>query len=185
MTSFPGTFLNKGFSILETLIALTIMVILIGISISNIQQYFAKLALERWCFQWISDAQLARTLSSYQLNEVRLIANNQSWLSGWSITTNGKTVREFIPTDYKTYRLIEIDPTMKQTQGFVNALSKDLTPQLIFIGGESAELGNGGFMASRLIVRHQTYPELIRHIIMGSGGRLRLCNPTSDRLGCQ
>jgi type IV fimbrial biogenesis protein FimT len=177
--------LSKGYSLLELLIVLTITAILFGITGSIIQQHIAELTIERWCLQWIADAQLARSLSSQRISEVKLIALEQSWLSGWSITSNGRTLREFNPQDYKIYRLIELDPAMRQTQGFVDSLSGNLNPQLIFVGGEPAELRNGGFMASRLIIRHQTHPQIVRHIIMGSGGRLRLCNPASDRLGCQ
>ena len=185
MKSSPGISLTKGFSLLEVIIVMTITAILIGIGSLQIQYHLAKLTLERWCLQWISDAQLARSLSVNTAVEIKFIANSSSWLSGWHIIKNGNVVREFNPTHYHAYRFIELDPSMKQTQGFVDSLSKDPTPRLIFTSGESAQLENGGFMASRLIVRHQRFHNLTRHIILSPGGRLRLCDPNSDRLRCQ
>ena len=169
---------------MEVIIVMTITGILIGFGNFQIQYQLAKLTLDRWCLQWISDAQLARSLSINTVSEIRFIANSSSWLSGWHITKNGHVIHDFNPADYHAYRFIELDPSMKQTQGFVDSLSKDPTPRLIFTSGESAELENGGFMASRLIVRHQQFHNVTRHIIMSPGGRLRLCDPHSDRLGC-
>ena len=93
MKSSPGISLTKGFSLLEVIIVMTITAILIGIGSLQIQYHLAKLTLERWCLQWISDAQLARSLSVNTAVEIEFIANSSSWLSGWHIIKNGNVVR--------------------------------------------------------------------------------------------
>jgi type IV fimbrial biogenesis protein FimT len=49
----------------------------------------------------------------------------------------------------------------------------------------AAKSQSGGFVANRVVFRHQSASEIERHAILSSGGRWRLCDPAQDRRACR
>lgn len=56
---------------------------------------------------------------------------------------------------------------------------------LTFNAVGAAQMRHGGFVANRIVFWSEKYPELERQILMGAGGRLRLCQPTRDNPSCK
>jgi len=57
--------------------------------------------------------------------------------------------------------------------------------QIGFDAFGSAKSQSGGFVANRMVFRHQHAPGIERHAILSSGGRWRLCDPDQDRRACR
>lgn len=55
---------------------------------------------------------------------------------------------------------------------------------ILFNAAGAAKTGHGGFVANRLILGHRKVPELERQLILGSGGRWRICDPARDAKRC-
>jgi type IV fimbrial biogenesis protein FimT len=55
---------------------------------------------------------------------------------------------------------------------------------ILFNPAGAAKTGQGGFVANRLILGHDRAPSLERQLILGSGGRWRICDPARDTKRC-
>ncbi|MBU3564518.1 GspH/FimT family pseudopilin [Polynucleobacter sp. MWH-HuK1] len=55
---------------------------------------------------------------------------------------------------------------------------------VLFNTAGAAKTGQGGFVANRLILGHQRAAHLERQMILGSGGRWRICDPSRDSKRC-
>lgn len=55
---------------------------------------------------------------------------------------------------------------------------------ILFNAAGAAKTAQGGFVANRLVLGHQRYPNLERQVILGSGGRWRICDPARDTKRC-
>ena len=56
---------------------------------------------------------------------------------------------------------------------------------ILFNAAGAAKSAQGGFVANRLILGHDRDSGLERHLILGSGGRWRICNPSKDSKACK
>ena len=56
---------------------------------------------------------------------------------------------------------------------------------ILFNAAGAAKTAQGGFVANRLILGHDRESRLERHLILGSGGRWRICDPTTDSKACK
>ena len=56
---------------------------------------------------------------------------------------------------------------------------------ILFNAAGAAKSGQGGFVANRLILGHLGDPTLERQLILGSGGRWRICDPARDAKHCR
>ncbi len=56
---------------------------------------------------------------------------------------------------------------------------------ILFNAAGAAKTAHGGFVANRLILGHDRDPELERQLILGSGGRWRICDPSKDSKACK
>lgn len=55
---------------------------------------------------------------------------------------------------------------------------------ILFNAAGAAKTGQGGFVANRLILGHLRDGSLERQLILGSGGRWRICDPARDANRC-
>ena len=55
---------------------------------------------------------------------------------------------------------------------------------ILFNAAGAAKTGQGGFVANRLILGHLSDTGLERQLILGSGGRWRICDPARDAKRC-
>ena len=56
---------------------------------------------------------------------------------------------------------------------------------ILFNAAGAAKTAQGGFVANRLILGHDRDSGLERHLILGSGGRWRICDPNTDIKSCK
>ncbi len=56
---------------------------------------------------------------------------------------------------------------------------------ILFNAAGAAKTVQGGFVANRLILGHDRDSGLERHLILGSGGRWRICDPIKDSKACK
>lgn len=56
---------------------------------------------------------------------------------------------------------------------------------ILFNAAGAAKTAQGGFVANRLILGHDQNPTLERQLILGSGGRWRMCDPARDTKACK
>lgn len=140
---------------------------------------------------FIQDAQLARQLSR-QLNEKVSLKpvdgkDPHNWSKGWAVTRSTEAFKQGI--QIKTYTLnqhhlnaqVQIaNHLLKDSQQFTDMSSPNKARHISFQNGQPALLNNGGFVANRIIWQHKSYPGLMRHVILGPGGRWRICDPSKD-----
>jgi type IV fimbrial biogenesis protein FimT len=55
---------------------------------------------------------------------------------------------------------------------------------IAFNAAGAAKTAHGGFVANRLILGHERHPQLERQLILGRGGRWRICDPRKDAKSC-
>jgi type IV fimbrial biogenesis protein FimT len=187
--------LIKGFSLLEMTICLAIVGAMTGFGVNLFNRQIAELQLRRVVHSFIQDAQLSRQYSRSKNVEItmRPIQIND-WGEGWQIQENYFSKNnQAISTPLKSYSLksnqliglIHIpEDLLKPSQQFTDMSASNKSRHLSFKNGQMALLKNGGFVANRIIWQHTQYPDLIRHIILGPGGRWRTCNPKEDNQAC-
>ena len=56
---------------------------------------------------------------------------------------------------------------------------------ILFNAAGAAKTAQGGFVANRLVLGHLKDQGLERHVILGSGGRWRICDPHQDAKSCK
>jgi type IV fimbrial biogenesis protein FimT len=186
---------KNGFSLLEVMVCLAIVGVMTGFGVSLFNRQIAELQLRRVVHSFIQDAQLSRQYSRSKNVEItmRPIQVND-WGEGWQIQEKYFSKNHpLTPTTLKTYSLKEHrlngqinipSDVLKPSQQFTDMSAPNKSRHLSFTNGQMALLKNGGFVANRIIWQHTQYPDLIRHIILGPGGRWRTCNPKEDNQAC-
>jgi type IV fimbrial biogenesis protein FimT len=187
--------LIKGFSLLEMMICLAIVGAMTGFVVNLFNRQIAEMQLRTVVHSFIQDAQLSRQYSRSKNVKItmRPIQIND-WGEGWKIQENYFSKNnQAISTPLKIYSLksnqliglIHIpEDLLKPSQQFTDMSASNKSRHLSFKNGQMALLKNGGFVANRIIWQHTQYPDLIRHIILGPGGRWRTCNPKEDNQAC-
>jgi type IV fimbrial biogenesis protein FimT len=184
-----------GFSLIEMMICLAIVGVMTGFGVNLFNRQIAELQLRRVVHAFIQDAQLCRQYSrSKNIEMTMLPIQMNDWSEGWQIQENYFSKNHpAISTPLKIYSLksgqlkglIHIpEDLLKSSQQFTDMSAPHKARHLSFKNGQMALLKNGGFVANRIIWQHTQYPDLIRHIILGPGGRWRTCNPKEDNQVC-
>lgn len=186
---FPGELSDDGSSLLELLICITLLGFISLWSISNFQRQIAAQQLDALAQTFVQDAQLARQ-KSQQLREIvsmKPLGNrhNLSWTNGWNIKLGNASSRSLFKSYINTSPVEVAEHLLKPTQQFTDISAPGKVRHISFTNGEPALLHHGGFVANRIIWQHSRCPSLIRHIILGPGGRWRICNPDEDKQECQ
>jgi type IV fimbrial biogenesis protein FimT len=187
---------SKGFTLIEVLICLSMMAAMSAITAHLFSQQIALLQLDEVSQAFIQDAQLARQLSRQTDKTVTLKPLGRSefrdWSYGWEITQDVFSTEEPLKI-LKQYPLhgghlkgrIQIaHDSLKDSQQFTDMSAPHKARHISFESGNIALLGNGGFVANRIIWQHRQHPKLQMHVILGPGGRWRSCNPNRDNQKC-
>jgi type IV fimbrial biogenesis protein FimT len=191
----PHTFYLKsmgGFTLIEASICIALISTLVGFSISLFDRQISEIQLRRVVHAFIQDAQLSRQYSRQHSAEVvmRPLQTN-NWVYGWHIQildkstpTNRITLKTYSLESEKLQGIVRIpEELLKASQQFTD-ISAQRSRHLTFNNGQMALLKNGGFVANQIIWQHARHPELVRHVILGPGGRWRICDPREDNQGC-
>ena len=165
---------------------ITIVAITASITMPLLQKQIATREIESLARRFISHTQFTRQQALYLGEPVQIepIIDGK-WEMGWTVTSGcigkssqsvcnskvwfsqGKTAPIFFKRGDRHF----IDPHTGKTG-------------ILFNAAGAAKMAQGGFVANRLILGHQKILSLERHLILGSGGRWRICDPARDVKGC-
>jgi type IV fimbrial biogenesis protein FimT len=180
---------NKQFggSLLELMAVVLIVAIMAVMTMPCLQEQIATREIDAIARRFIAHANFARNQALY-LGQSILIsprADNQ-WETGWLIqsTCGDKTSRAGCPSKhwFSQERLFPV-----YFKGGGKGFSDPHSSQkgILFNAAGAAKTGQGGFVANRLILGHRRVSHLERQLIMGSGGRWRICDPRTDSKACK
>jgi type IV fimbrial biogenesis protein FimT len=188
---------NKmGFTLIEVLISLSMLAAMSAIAAHLYSQQIAHLQMDEVSHAFIQDANLARQLSRQMDKAVTIKPLGHSefrdWSYGWEIVQGAFSSKESLKT-LKQYplqrghlkgRIQVAHESLKDSQQFTDMSAPNKARHISFEFGKAALLNNGGFVANRIIWQHSAYSDMQRHLILGPGGRWRVCDPSKDRQKC-
>ena len=167
-----------GASLIELMAVISILAIMAVASIPSLSQQMATLELETIARRFIAHAHFARQ-QALVLGEMTRIApiKANNWDNGWNVQGGNQYSKIWFAQG-------SIYPVYLKDEGkqFIDPHSGQ--KGIIFNAAGAAKTGHGGFVANRLILGHQHMPQLERQLILGSGGRWRICNPQIDLRRC-
>jgi type IV fimbrial biogenesis protein FimT len=188
---------NKmGFTLIEVLISLSMLAAMSAIAAHLYGQQIAHSQMDEVSHAFIQDAHLARQLSR-QMNQAITLkplghSEFRDWSNGWEIVQGAFSSKESLKT-LKQYplqrghlngRIQVAHESLKDSQQFTDMSAPNKARHISFESGKAALLNNGGFVANRIIWQHSAYSDMHRHLILGPGGRWRVCDPNKDRQKC-
>lgn len=175
-----------GSSLLELMVVILIVAIIAMTTMPLLQNQIAAREIDSVARRFITHAHFARQ-QALHLGEQVLLApvTENGWDAGWLVKSGciAKGVQSSCTPQY-WFSQGAIDPIFFKGGGrqFVDPHSQKRG--ILFNAAGAAKTGQGGFVANRLILGHERAPNLERQLILGSGGRWRICDPARDAKGC-
>jgi type IV fimbrial biogenesis protein FimT len=188
---------NKmGFTLIEILISISMLAAMSAIAAHLYSQQIAHSQMDEVSHAFIQDAHLARQLSRQMDKAVTLKPLGHSefrdWSYGWEIVQGVfsseeplKTLKQYpLQRGHLKGRIQVAHESLKDSQQFTDMSAPNKARHISFESGKAALLNNGGFVANRIIWQHAAYSDMQRHLILGPGGRWRICDPSKDHQKC-
>ena len=187
LVSTGGKYLNKnGFSLLELMAVVLIIAIAAMTTMPLLQEQIAAREIETIARRFIAHAHFARQQALHLGQSVHLIPiSGDRWEEGWVVKSG--CPRKSVTTsciDKLWFSQASIDPVYFKGGGkqFIDPNSGKRG--ILFNAAGAAKTAQGGFVANRLILGHSRAPDIERQMILGSGGRWRICDPARDAKRC-
>ena len=164
-----------------------ILIIAISATISMplLQKQIAIHEIESVARRFIAHAHFARNQALYLGESARLEPSSGKWDGGWTVYS-GCIARANKPDCVSKIWISQgkTDPIF-----FKGGVRHFIDPHtgkagILFNAAGAAKTAQGGFVANRLVLGHQKVPSLERQLILGSGGRWRICDPARDAKRC-
>ncbi len=196
LAPIPTISTKMGFTLIEVLICLSMLAAMSAIAAHLYGQQIARSQLDEVSHAFIQDAHLARQLSRQMDQTITLKPLGDSefrdWSYGWEIVQGAfsseeplKTLKQYpLQSGHLKGRIQVAHESLKDSQQFTDMSAPNKARHVSFESGKAALLNNGGFVANRIIWQHATYSEMQRHLILGPGGRWRICDPSKDHQKC-
>ena len=168
------------------MVVILIVAIMAMITMPLLQNQIAAREIDSVARRFIAHAHFARQQAMHLGEQVLLApSTNIGWDAGWLVQSSciGKTAKpNCAPKHWFSQGVI--DPIYFKGGGkqFVDPHSGKRG--ILFNAAGAAKSGQGGFVANRLILGHDRAPGLERQLIVGSGGRWRICDPARDAKRC-
>lgn len=187
--SIGDKYLNKsqqGFGLLELMAVVLIIAIMAMITMPLFQNQIAAREIDTIARRFIAHAQFARQ-QAIHLGQPVLLAPimGDDWGSGWIVKSGciGKSANTAC-VEKIWFAQSKIEPIYFKGGGkqFIDPNSGKKGILFNVVG--AAKTAQGGFVANRLILGHDRIPDLERQMILGSGGRWRICDPATDTKRC-
>lgn len=156
------------------------------ITMPLLQKQVAIREIEFLARRFIAHAQFARQQALHLGEPVRLEPLlNGKWEGGWMITSVCMS-KAGKPSCVDKVWLTQgsIEPIFFQGGGKSFTDPHTGKVGILFNAAGAAKSAQGGFVANRLILRHSRDSSLERQLILGSGGRWRICDPSKDAKRC-
>jgi type IV fimbrial biogenesis protein FimT len=187
---------NMGFTLIEVLISLSMLAAMSSIAAHLYSQQIARSQLNEVSHAFIQDAHLARQLSRQMDKTITLKPLGhyefRDWSHGWEIVQGAfssdeppQTLKQYpLESGHLQGRIQVAKDSLKDSQQFTDMSAPNKARHISFESGKAALLNNGGFVANRIIWQHSAYSDMQRHLILGPGGRWRVCDPSKDHQKC-
>lgn len=180
---FPS---QLGFSLLELMAVVLMIAITAMMTMPLLHEQIAAREIETIARRFIAHAHFARQQALHLGQPVRLLPKSgDGWEAGWVVKSGciGKLVKVDC-IDKPWFSQASIDPVYFKGGGkqFIDPNSGKRG--ILFNAAGAAKTAQGGFIANRLILGHTRVPSLERQMILGSGGRWRICDPARDAKRC-
>jgi type IV fimbrial biogenesis protein FimT len=205
---------THGFTLIELMMVVSLIAILMLFSgqffMNQLKQYSAAAIVKATALGFIQDVQLAKTLATSLQKPVTITPRCfNSWDTGWRVFVNSNmqfdNQQDNILVRFALKEVTTIPPKgIKPPSGnqFSDVSLKYLfsqcqfalttppiqadsqTKHLSFNPLGAAQTKNGGFVANRLVFWSKEYSQVTYQVILGAGGRLRLCQPSKINPQC-
>ncbi len=178
---------ERGFSLLELMAVVLIIAIMAVMTMPLLHQQMAAREIDTIARRFIAHAQFARAQALTIGMPVQITPQNGNlWEEGWVVKSPcyDPKLRSSCVERY-WFSQGDIAPVYFKGGGkqFIDPHSSKRG--ILFNAAGAAKTTKGGFVANRLILGHDQDPTLERQIILGSGGRWRICDPVKDAKACR
>ena len=177
---------QKGSTLLELMAVVLIIAIAATMSMPLLQEQIAVREIDIAARRFIAHAHFARQQALHTGETVKLIPiNGELWEDGWVIQSG--CIGKQVSPSCKTKNWLSqgnIEPVYFKGGGRQFSDPHSGKRGILFNAAGAAKTGKGGFVANRVILGHQRAPHLERQMILGSGGRWRICDPARDAKRC-
>ena len=178
---------DQGYSLLE-LMAVVLIIAIVAIStLPLLHEQIAAREIDMIARRFIAHAQFARAQAFVLGAPVRITPlNGGLWEEGW-IVKNVCDSRQPKSICIERHWISQGDLAQVYFKGGGKQFIDPHTTKrgILFNAAGAAKTAQGGFVANRLILGHDRDSGLERHLILGSGGRWRICDPSKDSKVCK
>ena len=175
-----------GASLLELMAVVLIIAITATVTMPLLQEQIAIREIDSIARRFIAHTHFARQQALHLGESVSLEPRlSGKWDAGWIITSGciGKISKPSCMN--KTwFSQIGTKPIFFKGGGRYFTDPHTGKVGILFNAAGAAKTIHGGFVANRLVLGHHRVPGLERHLILGSGGRWRICDPSRDARRC-
>ena len=177
---------SSGHTLLEMMAVVAIVAIMASMGAPLLQQQLVQREVENLARRFIQHAQFARQAALFGDGLiVQIVPVEHQWSQGWRVVqteTQSQTATSMqqVLLSQGDIAPVEID---ERSSGFGGPNGQH--KRIGFDAFGSAKSQSGGFVANRMVFRHQSARGIERHAILSSGGRWRLCDPAQDRRACR
>jgi type IV fimbrial biogenesis protein FimT len=175
-----------GHTLLEMMAVVAIVAIMASIGAPLLQQQLAQREVEAVARRFIQHAQFARQAALLGSGvSVQIVPLEQEWSRGWRVTQTNMQSQSATAVQQVLLRQGAITPVEvdERSSGFAGPNGQQ--KRIGFDAFGSAKSQSGGFVANRMVFRHENARGIERHAILSSGGRWRLCDPSQDSKRCR
>ena len=185
-TETPESCTANGHTLLEMMAVVAIVAIMVSIGAPQLQQQLAQREVENAARRFMQHAQFARQAALFGDGQVVQIEPVEyQWSRGWRVVQTETQLQAAVSMQQVLLSQGDIAPVAidERSSGFGGPNGQ--RKRISFDALGSAKSQSGGFVANRMVFRHQRAPGVERHAILSSGGRWRLCDPDQDRRACR
>ena len=172
---------------MELMAVILITAIMTVVTMPLLQAQMAAREIDLIARRFIAHAQFARAQALTLGSPVRIVPLKENlWDEGWLIQ-NACDHRQLKSacTERHWFSQGDIYPVYFKGGGKQFIDPHSTKRGITFNAAGAAKSGQGGFVANRLILGHERNSRLERQLILSSGGRWRICDPSKDSRGCR